>query len=142
MRAVPALLIASIVSLHAAVAFAAEDAIETSKHVIEDQIKAFLKDDAEAAYAFAAPDIKAKFPDKDVFFAMVKKTYDPVYRPRDYAFGRSKSVGDGAMILHEVLITGRDGKNWRAVYKLMRQPDGSYKIGGVAVVPDTISKDI
>ena len=70
MRAVPVLLIASIVSLGAATALAAEDAIETSRHVIEDQIKAFINDDAEAAYAFAAPDIKAKFPDKDVFFAM------------------------------------------------------------------------
>jgi ketosteroid isomerase-like protein len=142
MRAVPVLLIASIASSGAAAAIAAEDAIETSRHVIEDQIKAFLNDDAAAAYAFAAPDIKAKFPDKDVFFAMVKKSYEPVYHPRDYAFGRSKSIGDGAMILHEVLITGRDGRNWRAVYKLMRQPDGSYKIGGVAVVPDMISKDI
>jgi hypothetical protein len=142
MRAVPALLIASIASLGAAAAFAAEDAIDMSRRVIEGQIKAFLNDDAEAAYAFAAPDIKAKFPDKDAFFAMVKKSYDPVYHPRNYAFGRSKSVSDGATVIHEVLITGRDGKNWRAVYKLIRQPDGIYKIGGVAVVPDTVSKDI
>jgi hypothetical protein len=142
MRAVPTLLIASIFALSAAGAVRAEDPIDTSRHVIEDQIKAFLKDDAEAAYAFAAPGIKARYPDKDVFFAMVKKSYEPVYHPGNYAFGRSKSVNDGAMILHELLITGHDGKNWRAVYKMERQPDGSYKIGGVAIVPDAISKDI
>jgi hypothetical protein len=142
MRAVPALLIASIASLSTASALRAEDPVDVSRHVIEDQIKAFLKDDAEAAYAFAAPGIKARYPDKDAFFAMVKKSYEPVYHPGNYAFGRSKSVDSGAMILHEVIITGRDGKNWRAVYKMVRQPDGSYKIGGVVIVPDTISKDI
>jgi hypothetical protein len=142
MRAVPALLIASIVSLSTASALRAEDPVAASRHVIEDQIKAFLKDDAGAAYAFAAPGIKARYPDKDVFFAMVKKSYEPVYHPGNYAFGRSRSVNDGAMILHELLITGHDGKNWRALYKLERQPDGSYKIGGVAIVPDVVSKDI
>ena len=109
---------------------------------IEKQIEAFLKDDAEAAYAFAAPGIQARYPDKESFFAMVKKSYQPVYHPGNYAFGRSKTIGDGAMILHEVLIEGRDGKDWKAVYQLLRQPDGSYRIGGVMMVPETESKGI
>lgn len=142
MRALPALLIASLISLGAMTALHAEDPIDTSRHVIEDQIKAFLKNDAGAAYAFAAPGIKARYPDKDAFFAMVKKSYEPVYRPDNYAFGRSKSVDSGATILHELLITGPGGKNWRAVYKMERQPDGSYRIGGVVIVPDMISKGI
>jgi len=120
----------------------AEDTIEATRHVIEQQIDAFLKDDAAAAYAFAAPGIQARYPDKDSFFAMIKKSYQPVYKPGNYAFGRSKSVGDGAMILHEVLIEGRDGRDWKAIYQLLRQPDGSYKIGGVLVAPETESKGI
>jgi hypothetical protein len=120
----------------------AQDALDTTRHVIEQQIDAFLKDDAAAAYAFAAPGIQARYPDKDSFFAMVKKSYQPVYKPGNYAFGRSKTVGDGAMILHEVLIEGRDGKDWKAVYQLLRQPDGSYKIGGVLIAPETDSKGI
>jgi hypothetical protein len=120
----------------------AEDALDTTRHVIEQQIDAFLKDDAAAAYAFAAPGIQARYPDKDSFFAMVKKSYQPVYKPGNYAFGRSKAVGDGAMILHEVLIEGRDGKDWKAVYQLLRQPDGSYRIGGVLIAPETDSKGI
>ncbi len=47
----------------------AEDPVETTRHIIEDQITAFLKDDAETAYSFAAPGIKAMYPDKGVFFA-------------------------------------------------------------------------
>ena len=120
----------------------AEDDLDTSRHVIEKQIEAFLRDDAAAAYAFAAPGIQARYPDKESFFAMVKKSYRPVYKPGNYAFGRSKTVGDGAMILHELLIEGLDGKDWKAVYQLLRQPDGSYKIGGVLIMPETESKGI
>lgn len=120
----------------------AEDAVDGSRHVIEKQIEAFLNDDAEAAYAFAAPGIQARYPDKDAFFAMVKKSYQPVYHPGNFAFGRSKNIENGAMILHEVLIEGEDGKDWKAVYQLLRQPDGTYKIGGVVIVPETESKGI
>ena len=56
----------------------AEDRLDATRHIIERQIDAFLKDDAAAAYAFAAPGIQARYPDKDSFFAMVKKSYQPV----------------------------------------------------------------
>ena len=101
-----------------------------------------LHDDAEAAYAFAAPGIKALYPDNDTFFAMVKKSYQPVYHPGNYAFGRSRSVDDGAVVYQEVLIGGRDGKDWSAIYELTRQPDGAYKINGVQIVPNTTSQGI
>lgn len=140
MRMFPALLALAFTALPLP-AFA-DDPVEGSRHVIEQQIEAFLKDDAAAAYAFAAPAIQARYPDKESFFAMVKKSYQPVYHPGNYAFGRSKTIGDGGMILHEVLIEGQDGKDWKAVYQLLRQPDGSYRIGGVMIVPETDSKGI
>jgi len=31
------------------------------------------------------------------------------------SFGRSRSIDDGALIYHEVLISGRDGKDWTTV---------------------------
>lgn len=120
----------------------AEDPVDTIRTMIEQQIKAFLKNDADTAYSFAAPDIKAIYPDKDDFFAMVKKSYEPVYHPGNYAFGRSRSIDNGGTIYQEVLISGRDGKDWTAIYQVMRQPDGGYKINGVQVVPDTDSKGI
>ncbi|RYE39058.1 MAG: DUF4864 domain-containing protein, partial [Hyphomicrobiales bacterium] len=46
----------------------ADDPAEGSRKIIEQQIEAFLKDDATAAYAFAAPGIRARYPDKDAFF--------------------------------------------------------------------------
>jgi hypothetical protein len=140
MRIPPALL--ALAFLSPPLPAPAEDAFGASRNVIEQQIEAFLKDDAAAAYAFAAPGIQARYPDQNSFFAMVKKSYQPVYKPGNYAFGRSKTVGNGAMILHELLIEGRDGKDWKAVYQLLRQPDGAYKIGGVIIVPETQSKGI
>jgi hypothetical protein len=138
MRALLAALSLSIAGLPAL----ADDNIDATRRIIERQIDAFLKDDAATAYSFAAPGIQARYPDKDAFFAMVKKSYQPVYHPGNYAFGRHKIVGGGAMILHEVIITGRDGKDWKAVYQMLRQPDGTYRIGGVAMVPETASKGI
>jgi hypothetical protein len=46
------------------------------------------------------------------------------------------------MIYQEVLISGRDGKDWTAIYQVARQPDGSFKINGVQIVPNADSKGI
>lgn len=141
MRKVPVLL-SLLLALALPAVSMAEDAVEGSRQIIQRQIEAFLKEDAGAAYAFAAPGIKARYPDKDAFFDMVRKSYQPVYKPGNYAFGRSLSLNGGETILHEVLIEGRDGKDWKAIYQLLRQPDGSYRIGGVTMAPETASKGI
>ena len=141
MRKVPALL-SLLFAISLPAPSMAEDAVDGSRQIIQRQIEAFLKEDANAAYAFAAPGIKARYPDKDVFFDMVKKSYQPVYKPGNYAFGRSLSLNGGETILHEVLIEGRDGRDWKAIYQLLRQPDGSYRIGGVMMAPETASKGI
>jgi hypothetical protein len=117
-----------------------EEPVDTVQSVIEQQIDAFLHDDAEAAYSFASPTIRQKFPNQSVFFDMVKRGYAPVYRPGNYAFGRSKVSGD--TIVKEVLITGDDGKDWTALYQVIRQPDGSYKINGVHMAPSAAGSDI
>jgi hypothetical protein len=127
-------------SLSVAAPVHAEDPAGITRGIIEAQIQAFLTDDIDLAYSFAAPSIKAKFPDKAAFFAMVKKSYAPVYHPGNYAFGRT--AADGKQVLHEVMITGRDGKNWKAYYKLSLQTDGQYKIDGVVILPDVVSKGI
>lgn len=120
----------------------AEDPVQTAQTLIQGQIEAFLHNDAVTAYSFAAPGIKALFPDKDIFFAMVKKRYQPVYHPGNYAFGKSRAIDNGAVVYQEVLITGTDDKDWTAVYQINRQPDGTYKINGVEILPNTTSRGI
>lgn len=120
-------------------AFAAEP-VDTAQSIIQRQIQAFLDDDAETAYSFASPQIRGKFPDKDIFFDMVKRGYTPVYRPGNFAFGRSKV--DGGAVVQEVLISGPDGKDWTALYFLTQQPDGSYKINGVQMLQQAPGPEI
>ncbi|WP_422370133.1 DUF4864 domain-containing protein [Hoeflea sp.] len=102
--------------------------------VIESQIEAFLSDDMSTAYSFAAPNIKKMYPDESRFFDMVRRGYAPVYRPGNYAFGRSKVAPDGTGLVQEVLIQGPNGRDWTALYSLERQPDGSFKINGVQMI--------
>lgn len=142
MRAFFAVLVLCAASLMSLAPAQADEPLDTAKTVIQNQIKAFLQGDSDAAYSFAAPGIKALFPNKDLFFAMVKKSYEPVYHPGNYAFGRGTAIADGAMVYQEVLISGQDGKDWTAIYQISRQPDGSYKINGVQILPNTESKGI
>jgi hypothetical protein len=110
----------------------ADDA-EEAQAVIESQIAAFLNDDADAAYFHAAPEIQTMFVDKDRFFQMVQSSYAPVYRPNNFAFGRSRPLA-GDRIAQEVLIAGPDGDDWTALYILKKQEDGVFKINGVQMV--------
>ncbi|MBW9061961.1 DUF4864 domain-containing protein [Rhizobium herbae] len=118
----------------------AAEPVDTAQSIIQSQIEAFLSDDAETAYSFASPQIKEKFPDKSIFFDMVKRGYAPVYRPGNFAFGRSKVEGD--TVVQEVLISGPDGKDWTALYFLVKQPDGSYKINGVQMLQQAPGPEI
>ncbi|MBK5571028.1 DUF4864 domain-containing protein [Ensifer sp. 2YAB10] len=118
----------------------AEEPVDTARAIIEEQIAAFLHDDAETAYSFASPEIRGKFPDKTAFFDMVKRGYRPVYRPGNFAFGRSKVVGD--QVIQEVLISAPDGKDWTALYQLVKQPDGSYKINAVMMLQSAPGPEI
>ncbi|CAN7501601.1 DUF4864 domain-containing protein [Pararhizobium sp. LjRoot238] len=118
----------------------AAEPVDTAQSIIQSQIEAFLNDDAETAYSFASPQIKGKFPNKNIFFDMVKRGYAPVYRPGNFAFGRSKVEGD--MVVQEVPISGPDGKDWTALYFLVKQPDGTYKINGVQMLQQAPGPEI
>jgi Domain of unknown function (DUF4864) len=120
----------------------AEDPVRAAQTTIASQISAFLHDDDRTAYSFASPDIKAVFPDSESFLVMVRKTYAPVYRPANYAFGRVRTTDDGARVFQEVLISALDGKNWAAFYELIRQPDGRYAVNGVRVARDLINQGL
>jgi len=132
MRLPAAVFLCAFMPVAASIEARAAEPVDTAQSIIQSQITAFLNDDAKTAYSFASPAIRGKFSNETVFFDMVKKGYAPVYRPGNFAFGRSKVDGD--MVVQEVLIAGPDGKDWTALYQLLRQPDGSYKINGMHIV--------
>jgi hypothetical protein len=124
MRVLLVLLLSALIAAPAAAFSDADRAAVQS--TIERQIEAFLADDAAAAYSFAAPGIKALFPTQDIFMEMVRRGYQPVYRPRQHAFGALEEKP--GHLEQSVDIVDADGQAWTARYTLERQPDGSWKI--------------
>jgi hypothetical protein len=67
----------------------AADEVATAQGVIRAQVDAFSRDDAAAAYSYAAPSIQNLFPQPDTFMAMVRGSYAPVYRHQSFEFGEA-----------------------------------------------------
>ncbi|HLG82653.1 MAG TPA: DUF4864 domain-containing protein [Bradyrhizobium sp.] len=108
------------------------DDITAAQGVISAQEQAFGRDDAAAAYSYAAPAIKERFPAADIFMSMVQNTYTPVYRHKRFEFGEAQIDGD--WIAQRVHITDANGEMWEALYTLEREPDGSLKITGCTLI--------
>ena len=108
------------------------DDIAAAKSVISAQEQAFGRDDAAAAFSYAAPAIRERFPGADIFMSMVRNAYTPVYRHRSFEFGEATVEGD--WIAQRVHITDANGEIWEALYTLEREPDGSLKITGCTLL--------
>jgi hypothetical protein len=124
------LLFATVLCL-AAPARAADD-VAAAQGVIRSQVEAFGRDDAAAAYSYAAPAIRNIFPQAEIFMSMVQQGYAPVYRHKSFEFGEAR-VEDG-MIAQRVHIIDANGEAWEALYTLEQQPDGSLKITGCSLL--------
>jgi len=118
-------------ALMLAVAPAGAEEAPDAPAIISRQLDAFARDDAKAAFAFAAPPIQDKFADAASFMAMVKAAYPPVYRHRSVQFGAQSRDGD--RIEQAVTFVDADNDVWVGVYTLVRQDDGGWKISGCAL---------
>ena len=103
------------------------------QRIITGQIEAFRADDGERAYGYAAPSIRRIFPNSGIFMQMVKQGYRPVYRPRSFSFEPAGADPPGQPS-QRVRIIGPDGKTYEALYSMERQPDGTWRINGCALV--------
>jgi len=110
----------------------AADDVAAAQTVILSQEQAFGRDDATAAYSYAAPAIKQIFPQADIFMMMVQQAYPPVYRHRSFEFGEARAAG--GQIAQRVHIIDANGEAWEALYTLEQQPDGSFKITGCSLL--------
>jgi hypothetical protein len=126
------LALAIIPVLFTASALAGEAEIKAAQTTIDAQLRAFSADDGNAAYSYAAPNVKQIFPTLDAFMSMVTNGYAPVRRPQSYSFGKSQETS-ATTIAQQVFIVGPDGKDYEALYTLELQPDGMYRITGVSL---------
>ena len=101
--------------------------------VIEEQLEAFRRDDAEAAFGLATPGIQHTFVTPERFMIMVRRGYRQVYRPSVVEFRELRHVEDVGPV-QSVYFEGQDGDAVMALYPMERQPDGSWRINGCHLV--------
>jgi len=129
MRFIALLLLALFASVPPA--FAADD-VAAAQGVIRAQEEAFSRDDAAAAYSYATPAIRERFPRPDTFMAMVQNAYAPVYRHKSFEFGEART--EAGLVAQRVHIIDGNGEAWEALYTLEQQDDGSFKITGCTLL--------
>jgi hypothetical protein len=100
--------------------------------VINRQIDAFRRDDAQSAFALATPGVQQSFRTPEKFLDVVRMAYRAVYRPARVAFLDMLVLGDE--VVQQVQITDRSGLVWVAYYAMQRQPDGSWRTNGCHLV--------
>jgi len=98
------------------------------RDVIQSQVEAFRRDDGEAAFGFASPNIRGMFGTSEIFMDMVRQGYRPVYRPRVFEFREIVTLH--GMVTQKVHVIGPDGRPVTAFYPMSQQPDGSWRIEG------------
>lgn len=107
-----------------------EDA-EQVRRVVRAQLEAFAADDAQTAFSYASPGIRAQLGTPERFIAMVKEGYPMVYRPASVSFLEPTLI-DGELA-QGVRMADAEGVVWLVVYRLQRQPDKAWRIHGCEV---------
>lgn len=133
----------SLVRLFAAFALAASFAAQAApvskgdtkkiRSVIQAQLDAFARDDAQRAFSYAAPGIRKMFGTPERFLAMVREGYPVVYRPASVGFLAPEA--NGATVIQAVEMADGEGTLWVAVYQLERQRGGAWRITGCELMP-------
>ena len=100
--------------------------------VIQQQIDAFRRDDAQGAFALASPGVQKAFGTPERFLDTVRASYGAVYRPARVAF--LDLVVMGGDVVQPIQVVDRDGGVWVAYYAMQRQRDGSWRTNGCHLV--------
>ena len=100
---------------------------------IQAQLDAFQVDDWSRAFSFATPRLREMFGTPQNFMAMVRGGYMPVYRPQSVEFLDSRVVAGRTG--QAVRFVGPDGVAVIAIYTMEQQPDGSWRIAAVQLLP-------
>jgi hypothetical protein len=126
--------------LSAASAQLNETTAQAVKNTVQAQLDAFAKDDADLAFSYAAPTIRAMFETPRNFMAMVQDAYPVVYRPAKLLF--LAAAGTSSAVVLPVKMWDKEGQSWMATYKLELQADGRWLIVACVLVRDKANLNI
>jgi len=100
---------------------------------INAQLDAFQRDDGARAFSYATPALREQFGTPENFMAMVRGGYQAVYRPRSVEFLDARVIEGRTG--QAVRFVGPDGRAVIALYTMEQQPDGSWRIAAVQLIP-------
>ncbi len=92
---------------------------KAARDVVAAQLAAFAADDANKAFALAAPTIQQMFKTPANFLAMVQNQYPVVYRPATVVYFKPETQGE-TIIIMRVQMTDAKDVPWMAIYSLQR----------------------
>jgi hypothetical protein len=123
--------------LPAGIAGAAEGRVTSSdlaqiRAVINRQIDAFRRDDAQGAFALVSPGVQHSFGTPERFLDVVRTAYRAVYRPANLQFLDLMVMGGD--VVQQVQVTDHAGGVWVAYFSMQRQRDGSWRMDGCHLV--------
>jgi hypothetical protein len=72
----------------------------------------------------------------DRFLQLIKDQYPPVYRNRRALFSPPERIDGHTVVI--VRLTDSENMVWLAIYELLREPDGAWKIDGCDLVETAI----
>jgi len=119
-------------------AFAASPAVAheaggmEARAIIQRQLDAFEHNDADSAFSLASPGLKETYSNPHNFMNSVRSGETPFFKRRMVEYHDFVAAGDDAA--QSVVLVDDDSNVWTVVYKLARQPDGSWLIDGVVLV--------
>lgn len=102
--------------------------------VVESQLDAFATGNWELAYGYAAPQIKAMFPNPEIFELMVVNGYAYMLEPLDAAVSLIEVREDQALV-EAVFVSDKTAVD-RVGYMLVRGIDQHWRISGVFPFPE------
>lgn len=125
-------LIITLAFATAAVAQEVQPENKDIESVIQNQLDAFLADDVNTAFTFAAPNIKGMFGSAENFGRMVQNGYPMVWRPGDVRFLELRRFPGG--LFQRVEIIDQSGQAHWLDYR-MSQTESGWQISGVQILP-------
>lgn len=125
-------LIITLAFATAAVAQEVQPENKDIESVIQNQLDAFLADDVNTAFTFAAPNIKGMFGSAENFGRMVQNGYPMVWRPGDVRFLELRRFPGG--LFQRVEIIDQSGQAHWLDYR-MSQTENGWQISGVQILP-------
>lgn len=111
----------------------ANDAKAKAQHIVEQQVAALSAGDADKAFSYATPHIQQQFGSAENFLVMVEFSYGALVHGQSFKVEAVETAGDHAAVRAHVV--GKDGRAFKAIYPLRRQPDGQWRIDGCYLEP-------